>query len=109
MKHELKIWPQYYCRVADGTKTFEVRDNDRAFQPGDEVVLREWDPTPVETQGSPPELIALTSLSPRTHLAPKGYTESKPLEFKVGFVFQLDATRVVFSLLPNSSHQKERV
>lgn len=21
MKHELKIWPQYYCRVADGSKT----------------------------------------------------------------------------------------
>jgi len=44
MKHELKIWPQYYCRVVDGSKTFEVRKNDRGFQPGDEVTLREWNP-----------------------------------------------------------------
>lgn len=39
MKHELKIWPKYYCRVRSGEKTFEVRDNDRDFQRGDIVVL----------------------------------------------------------------------
>lgn len=48
MKHELKIWPQYFSRVIDGSKTFEVRKNDRGFQPGDEVVLREYDPTVIE-------------------------------------------------------------
>lgn len=43
MKHDLKIWPQYFSRAADGCKTFEVRKNDRGFQMGDEVVLHEWD------------------------------------------------------------------
>lgn len=85
MRHELKIWPQFYCRVADGSKTFEVRENDRGFQPGDTVLLREWDPEPINT-------------SDKT--APRGYTDSKPLEFKIGYVLVLDSSRVVFSLLP---------
>jgi len=44
VKHELKIWPQYYEAVANGSKTFELRKNDREFQKGDEVVLKEYDP-----------------------------------------------------------------
>ncbi len=42
--HELKIWPQFYNDVVGGYKTYEVRVNDRAFQVGDEIRLREWDP-----------------------------------------------------------------
>jgi hypothetical protein len=86
MRHELKIWPQYYCRVADGTKTFEVRENDRGFQYGDIVILKEWDPEPENPNAA-------------KHQA-RGFTESRPLEFQVGYVFQLDSSRVVFSLLP---------
>jgi ASC-1-like (ASCH) protein len=84
MIHELKIHPQYYCRVADGSKTFEVRNNDRGFQPGDTVILKEWDPEPVNSTG----------------ITPKGFTESKPLKFKIGYILVLDSNRVVFSLLP---------
>ena len=43
MIHELKLLPQYYNDVALGIKTFELRKNDRDFQVGDELVLREWD------------------------------------------------------------------
>lgn len=43
MIHELKVWPEYYERLVDGSKTFEVR-NDRGFQTGDTLVLKEWDP-----------------------------------------------------------------
>jgi len=42
--HELKCWPPYFGALADGSKTFEVRHNDRGFQAGDSLLLREWDP-----------------------------------------------------------------
>lgn len=45
-EHELKCWPVYFQRVWTGDKTFEVRLDDRGFQRGDRVVLREWDPKP---------------------------------------------------------------
>lgn len=92
MEHELKIWPQYYCRVADGSKTFEIRENDRGFQSGDTVILKEWDPDPVNA----------TSKSPR------GYTESKELKFKIGYVHVLDSSRVVFSLLPFKNNKAQK-
>lgn len=43
MIHELKIEKQYYERVEDGTKTFEIRLNDRGYQKGDIVKLKRWD------------------------------------------------------------------
>lgn len=82
MQHELKIWPQYYCRVANGTKTFEVRENDRGFQPGDTVILREWLPK----NGT--------------------YEYSPSLIFKIGYVFPIENNRVVFSLLPMSEGER---
>lgn len=43
--HSLKTWPSLFQRVWDGEKTFEVRLDDRGYQKGDAVVLREWDRT----------------------------------------------------------------
>lgn len=40
--HTLKVAPPYFAALADGSKTFEVRANDRAYQRGDLLVLREW-------------------------------------------------------------------
>ena len=42
--HELKILKSYFDAVASGYKTFEVRKDDRGFQKGDSVILREYDP-----------------------------------------------------------------
>ena len=40
--HTLKCDPVWFQRSLDGTKTFEVRRNDRGFQRGDQVRLREY-------------------------------------------------------------------
>jgi len=42
--HELKTWPQWFNDVLDGTKTFEVRKNDRDFKVGDILLLQEFRP-----------------------------------------------------------------
>jgi hypothetical protein len=91
MTHELKIWPQFYCRVADGSKTFEVRENDRGFQPGDTVTLHEWDPTTICDYGDWYQATISNT--------PKGFT-GQCLSFKIGYVLPIDDKRVVFSLLP---------
>lgn len=83
--HELKIWPQFFEAVKDGRKTFEYRNNDRAFQCGDLVILNEWDP---RTLPSPyPDKMPVT-----------GYTGRK-LCFKIGYVLPVSETHVIFSLL----------
>ncbi|MCY6957934.1 DUF3850 domain-containing protein [Clostridium sp. ZC22-4] len=43
MNHQLKIIPKYFNDVANKTKTFEVRKDDRNFQVGDCLVLREFE------------------------------------------------------------------
>jgi hypothetical protein len=43
--HELKTWPVYFEAMRAGYKTFEYRLNDRDFQPGDILALREYTPT----------------------------------------------------------------
>lgn len=42
--HELKTWSPFFEAIANEEKTFEVRRNDRDFQVGDILLLREWDP-----------------------------------------------------------------
>lgn len=44
MKHELKSHPQFFKASWRGFKPFEIRNNDRNFEPMDEIVLQEWDP-----------------------------------------------------------------
>lgn len=41
--HDLKIWPDYFAAILDGSKTFELRVNDRDFMEGDALRLREYD------------------------------------------------------------------
>lgn len=42
MLHALKTLPQFFKASAEGIKNFEVRKDDRPYQPGDYVALNEW-------------------------------------------------------------------
>jgi hypothetical protein len=49
--HELKIWPRYFDDVESGVKKFEVRKDDRNFEVGDVLKLREYDKATGEYTG----------------------------------------------------------
>lgn len=49
--HRLKTWTDYWLALETGAKTFEVRRNDRGFQPGDTLILQEWNQRSEEYTG----------------------------------------------------------
>lgn len=40
--HDLKSYPDHFQPALEGRKTFEIRRNDRNYQPGDTVTLHEY-------------------------------------------------------------------
>lgn len=42
MEHELKTWPEFFKAIWDNEKHFELRKDDRGYQGGDTLMLREW-------------------------------------------------------------------
>lgn len=42
--HELKSWPKFFGQLSTGLRTHELRRNDRNYQIGDYIDLREYDP-----------------------------------------------------------------
>lgn len=42
--HKLKTWPDAFAAVRSGMKTHEYRKNDRGFEIGDMLELREFNP-----------------------------------------------------------------
>ena len=78
MNHRLKILKSHYIRVSEGTKTFEIRENDRVYQKGDSVTL--W---------------AFDDFLERPH----DVKEFPEITFTIGDVYPIDEKRVVFSLL----------
>lgn len=41
--HSLKTWPKFFYAITNDDKCFEYRRDDRDFQVGDVLLLREWD------------------------------------------------------------------
>lgn len=50
--HELKINPHFFDKVITGEKPFEIREDDRGFQVGDVLLLREIEPNHAGTNES---------------------------------------------------------
>ena len=44
MTHSLKVWPEPFAALWRGDKTAEFRKDDRGYEVGDTLELREWDP-----------------------------------------------------------------
>ena len=45
LRHDLKCWPAFFDAIAAGRKCHDLRRaHDRAFQVGDQLLLREFDP-----------------------------------------------------------------
>lgn len=51
MIHELKTLPREYQLVIKGSKTHEIRRNDRDFKTGDFLFFKEWNPDTEEYTG----------------------------------------------------------
>ena len=44
MKIEKKIWPEYFQKIINGTKEYELRLADFECHVDDELILKEWNP-----------------------------------------------------------------
>ena len=51
MKIEKKVWPEFFQKILDGEKTFELRLADFECNAGDVLVLMEWNPKTKEYTG----------------------------------------------------------
>lgn len=71
VRHDLKIWPQYFDAVASGDKTFEWRKDDRDYRVGDTLRLREWLPDRERYTGR--EITKRVSYILRGNGFPEGY------------------------------------
>ena len=43
-EQNLKSWPEFFEQTLSNFKDFEIRKNDRGYNVGDILLLREWDP-----------------------------------------------------------------
>lgn len=48
---EKKAWPEFFEKVLSGEKTYDLRLSDWECNPGDSLVLNEWDPSTKQFTG----------------------------------------------------------
>lgn len=74
--HELKIFPQYFEEVLNGNKTFELRKDDRGFEVGDILILKEFRQGLIDHTQSEPIVIQ-----------EKGYT-GRTIKKEISYIFK---------------------
>lgn len=74
MTHCLKTWPEQFQAVVEGRKTAEMREDDRGYQVGDELLLREWLPPGPGFCGKPDNCLGCLSYALVTGQPAPGYT-----------------------------------
>ena len=72
MTHQLKTWPEYYEPISTGAKTFEIRENDRNFNVGDILRLKEYNPATESYTGREAPVIVSYILD-KQPFVPEGY------------------------------------
>lgn len=83
--HDLKVWPDFFPSLLDGSKRFELREDDRGFQVGDYLRLREYAPGPDEYTGQ--EITALVTYKIDANTIPFGAAALKPGFCILGITF----------------------
>jgi hypothetical protein len=71
-RYELKTWPEYFRPVVEGTKTAELRKDDRGFAVGGTLWMREWSPEDGRYTGREACAVITHIVRDTEHLAP-GY------------------------------------
>lgn len=80
--HELKTTGNHFSQIANGEKSFELRENDRDFQKGDYLILKYYNQIS-ETYNGESLLVRVKSILKDYPGIEKGYcimSISKPLE-----------------------------
>ena len=85
--HHLKTWPVFFRAIRDGEKAFDVREDDRGFAVGDELVLEEFRSTGWDDQkgGFPGEHTGEVEVR-RVGYILRGFHGLKPGWVVLGFV-----------------------
>lgn len=81
-EHLLKTLDRYWDAIADGSKTFEVRKNDRAFQKGDKLILERWEDSAIGLRPSSPRQRLVVTI---TYLLQGGQFGIEPAYCVLGF------------------------
>jgi len=72
MQHELKCVPEPFSETITGRKRFEFRKNDRNYQVGDTLILREWLPDYLSYTGRE-LMVKVTYMLDKGFGLPEGY------------------------------------
>lgn len=75
--HELKSWPREFAAVRALDKTFEVRIDDRGYEVGDKLILKEFDPD-VDSYTGEEETVVVTYIYRGREGDPVRFTQVQP-------------------------------